>query len=60
MENYKELLDSKHTLKDEEKEEFQGKLNLLSGVANLCYIIGMNTTEYYVLYTKYIIACFGE
>jgi hypothetical protein len=59
MEEYHHLLSSKHTLKDGEKEEFQGKLNLLSGLSNLCYITGMNATEYYVLYTKYIIACFG-
>lgn len=38
----------------------QSKLNLVSGIANLCYVIGMNTEEYYVLYTKYVIACFGE
>jgi hypothetical protein len=36
------------------------KLNLISGIANLSYVIGLNATEYYVLYTNYIISCFGE
>lgn len=36
------------------------KLNLISGIANLSYVIGLNATEYYVLYTNYIIECFGE
>jgi hypothetical protein len=53
------MIDSKHNLNEEEREEFQMKLNLVSGIANLCYVIGMNTMEYYVLYTKCIISCFG-
>jgi hypothetical protein len=36
------------------------KLNLISGIANLCYAIGMDANKYYVLYTKYIIARHGE
>lgn len=59
IDKYKDMIDSKHNLNEEEREEFQMKLNLVSGIANLCYVIGMNTMEYYVLYTKCIISCFG-
>jgi tetratricopeptide (TPR) repeat protein len=45
---------------DELKEELQMKLNLVSTIANLCYSIGLNANDYYILYTQYVIACFGE
>jgi hypothetical protein len=35
------------------------KLNLISGIANISYAIGLDATNYYVLYTKYILSCFG-
>lgn len=43
MTKYTNMLNSMETLKEEEKEEFQSKLNLISGIANLSYIIDMNT-----------------
>ena len=57
---YMTAMQDNNSINDQLKEELQMKLNLISGIANLCYAIGMNATDYYVLYTKYIIACFGE
>lgn len=44
MDKYQSLVERKQAIRDDEREEFQGKLNLLSGIANLSFIIGMNTT----------------
>ena len=35
-------------------------MNLISTIANLCYVLEMKCLDYYVVYTKNIEKCFGE